>query len=142
MPSSAANFRLTVRGAERASFFFEFAFSSSTDAISDGELLATEVFSWREISELEGRVELLDELADDEDCDDRVEVVASLESSVRKEVSVAFSEEAATTWVGLMIWSNPKWGRLCPSPPSWGPTLLDLFRKYHFCFVHSASALF
>ena len=98
--------------------------------------------AWQEISELDGRVELLDELADDEDCDECVEVVASLESSVRKEVSVAFSTEAATTWVGLMIWSKPKFGLFCPFPPSWGPTLLDLLRKYHFCFVHSASALF
>ena len=68
------------------------------------------------------------------------------EGGVRKEVAVAFSKESvtfSTVWSGLMIWwAKPKLGLLCPFPPRWGPTLLDLFRKYHFCFVNSASKLF
>ena len=154
MSSSAANFRQTVGGTETAllSFLVVFPFSLSEDDTRDSELLANEVtkeeFIWQEKSEFEGRVELVAEDEDDKEFGEHVEVVASLESSVRKEVSVAFSTwvgliVAFSTWVGLTIWSKPKFGLLsCPFPPRRGPTLLDLFRKYHFCFVHSASAFF
>ena len=76
------------------SFLVVFPFSLSEDDTRDRELLANEVMKeesvWQEESEFEGRVELSD--------GEHVEVVASLESSVRKEVAVDFS-----TWVGLTI---------------------------------------
>ena len=114
MTLSPANLRKTGGGAETRlvrSVLVLFAFSWSADDTRDREVLANEVrteeFVLLEISEFEGRVELVDELPDDddEDCGECVEVVASQESSVRKEVAVAFSKEAAAlcTWVGLII---------------------------------------
>ena len=105
MSLSPANLRKTGGGAETRlvrSVLVLFAFSWSADDTRDREVLANEVRT-------EGRVELVDELPDDddEDCGECVEVVASQESSVRKEVAAAFSKEAAAfcTWVGgLIIW--------------------------------------